>query len=156
MDRLSSSRRADATPHAASLVEGLRDIGYSLETAMSDIMDNSITAGATHIWIITDACGDDPMIALVDDGKGMTEDELIAAMRPGSRNPRAARDEPDLGRFGLGLKSASFSQCRRLTVVSRKEGRTSAAVWDLDDVAERNDWAVRLPDATMSPAGLLA
>ena len=146
MDRLSSSRRADATPHAASLVEGLRDIGYSLETAMSDIMDNSITAGATHIWIITDACGDDPMIALVDDGKGMTEDELIAAMRPGSRNPRAARDEPDLGRFGLGLKSASFSQCRRLTVVSRKEGRTSAAVWDLDDVAERNDWAVQLPD----------
>lgn len=141
-----TSRRADATPHAASLIEGLRDIGYSLETAISDIIDNSITAGARQIRIITEACIDDPLIAIVDDGEGMTEDELIAAMRPGSRSPLATRDEPDLGRFGLGLKSASFSQCRRLTVVSRKDGKTSAAVWDLDDVAERNEWAVQLPD----------
>jgi hypothetical protein len=146
MHRKITSRRADATPHAASLIEGLRDIGYSLETAISDIIDNSITAGAKRIRIITEACNEDPLIAVVDDGKGMTEDELIAAMRPGSRNPLAARDEPDLGRFGLGLKSASFSQCRRLTVVSRKDGKTSAAVWDLDDVAERNEWTVQLPD----------
>jgi len=146
MDRNATSRRADATPHAASLIEGLRDIGYSLETAISDIVDNSITAGARQIRIITDACIDDPLIAILDDGGGMAEDELIAAMRPGSRNPLATRDEPDLGRFGLGLKSASFSQCRRLTVVSRKYGRTSAAVWDLDDVAERNEWTVQLPD----------
>ncbi|WP_197531828.1 ATP-binding protein [Aromatoleum aromaticum] len=141
-----TSRRADATPHAASLIEGLRDIGYSLETAISDIIDNSVTAGARQIRIITEACIDEPLIAIVDDGEGMAEDELIAAMRPGSRNPLATRDEPDLGRFGLGLKSASFSQCRRLTVVSRKDGKTSAAVWDLDDVAERNEWAVQLPD----------
>lgn len=140
------SRRADATPHAASLIEGLRDIGYSLETAISDIIDNSITAGAKNIRIITEACIDEPRIAIVDDGKGMTEDELIAAMRPGSSSPLATRDEPDLGRFGLGLKSASFSQCRRLTVVSRKDGKTSAAIWDLDDVAERNEWKVQLPD----------
>lgn len=141
-----TSKWADATPHAASLIEGLRDIGYSLETAISDIIDNSITAGAKRIRIITEACIDEPLIAIVDDGEGMTEDELIAAMRPGSRNPLATRDGPDLGRFGLGLKSASFSQCRRLTVVSRKDGKTSAAVWDLDDVAERNEWAVQLPD----------
>ena len=146
MPRSAPPRRADATPHAASLVEGLRDIGYSLETAISDIIDNSITAGANRVRIITEACNEEPLMAVVDDGKGMTEDELIAAMRPGSRNPLAARDEPDLGRFGLGLKSASFSQCRRLTVVSRKDGMTSAAVWDLDDVAERNEWAVQLPD----------
>lgn len=142
----SVSRRADATPHAASLIEGLRDIGYSLETAISDIIDNSITAGAYQIKIHTDAFSNDPFIAIVDNGKGMTEGELVAAMRPGSRNPLATRDEPDLGRFGLGLKSASFSQCRRLTVVSRKSGKTSVAVWDLDDVAERNDWAVELLD----------
>ncbi|WP_287696466.1 ATP-binding protein [Accumulibacter sp.] len=141
-----TSRRADATPHAASLIEGLRDIGYSLDTAISDIIDNSITAGARQIRIITEACIDKPLIAIIDDGEGMTEDELIAAMRPGSRSPLANRDEPDLGRFGLGLKSASFSQCRRLTVVSRKDGKTSAAVWDLDDVAERNEWKVQLPD----------
>lgn len=146
MQEVDFFRRADATPHAAALIEGLRDIGYSLETAISDIIDNSITAGARRVQIITETLSDEPHIAIVDDGEGMTEDELIAAMRPGSRNPLATRDEPDLGRFGLGLKSASFSQCRRLTVVSRKAGKTSAAIWDLDDVAERNEWAVQLPD----------
>jgi len=153
MKEISVSRRADATPHAASLIEGLRDIGYSLETAISDIIDNSITASARRIQIITETYSDEPHIAIIDDGEGMTEDELVAAMRPGSQNPLAARDEPDLGRFGLGLKSASFSQCRRLTVVSRKAGQTSAAIWDLDDVAERNEWAVQLPDeASRIPA----
>lgn len=139
-------RREDATPHAAALIEGLRDIGYSLETALSDIIDNSITAGAHHILILTEALSNDPHIAILDDGKGMSEAELVAAMRPGSRNPLTTRDMPDLGRFGLGMKSASFSQCRRLTVVSRKAGATSAAVWDLDDVAERNEWVIQLPD----------
>ncbi len=146
MSEKTASRRADATPHAASLIEGLRDIGYSLETAISDIIDNSITAGARSLRIITETYSDDPRIALVDDGKGMSEEELVSAMRPGSRNPLATRDGPDLGRFGLGLKSASFSQCRRLTVVSRKKGKTSSAIWDLDDVADRNEWAVQLPD----------
>ena len=146
MQEIVVSRRADATPHATALIEGLRDIGYSLETAISDIIDNSITAGAHLIHIVTETYSDEPYIAIIDDGEGMSEEELIAAMRPGSRNPLAARDEPDLGRFGLGLKSASFSQCRRLTVVSRRSGRTSAAIWDLDDVAERNEWAVQLPD----------
>ena len=139
-------RRADATPHAAALIEGLRDIGYSLETAISDVIDNSITAGARRVQIITETYSDEPYIAVVDDGEGMFEEELVAAMRPGSQSPLAPRDEPDLGRFGLGLKSASFSQCRLLTVVSRKSGQTSAAIWDLDDVAERNEWAVQLPD----------
>lgn len=143
-----SIRREDATPHAAALIEGLRDIGYSIETAISDIIDNSITAGATVVRIVTDSSCDDPYIAVVDNGKGMAEAELIAAMRPGSQNPLATRDEPDLGRFGLGLKSASFSQCRRLTVVSRKSGETSVAIWDLDDVASRNEWAVQVPSDT--------
>lgn len=146
MQDRTDTRRADATPHAASLIEGLRDIGYSLETAIADIFDNSITAGAHCIQILTETTSEEPLIALIDDGEGMTEDELITAMRPGSRNPLATRDEPDLGRFGLGLKSASFSQCRRLTVVSRKSGHSCAAVWDLDDVAERNEWTVQLPD----------
>jgi hypothetical protein len=146
MQEIIVSRRADATPHAAALIEGLRDIGYSLETAISDIIDNSITAGAHQIKIVTETYSDEPYIAIIDDGMGMTEGELVAAMRPGSRNPLATRDEPDLGRFGLGLKSASFSQCRRLTVVSRRSGQTSAAIWDLDDVAERNEWAVQLLD----------
>src|SRR5690349_16399310 len=123
-------RTADVTPIAASLIEGLRDIGYSLETALADIIDNAVTAGAKRVEIMSETDVDDPSIAVLDDGVGMSVDELVAAMRPGSRNPLATRDEPDLGRFGLGLKSASFSQCRRLTVVSRKAGTTSAAIWD--------------------------
>ncbi len=138
------TRRADATPHAAALIEGLRDIGYSLETAISDIIDNSITAGARSVRIVTETVSEEPFIAIIDDGVGMSEQELIAAMRPGSQNPLAARDKPDLGRFGLGLKSASFSQCRRLTVVSRKCCATTAVVWDLDDVAARNEWSVQI------------
>lgn len=143
-----TSRRADATPHAAALIEGLRDIGYSLETAISDIIDNSITANARHIRIISEAFAENPHVAIIDDGDGMGESELIDAMRPGSRNPLSPRNEPDLGRFGLGLKSASFSQCRRLTVVSKKHGKVHVAIWDLDDVAARNEWSVQLPDDT--------
>ncbi len=145
MQHVTSIRTADATPHAAALIEGLRDIGYSLETAISDIIDNSITANARQIDIISESYSDEPYLAIVDNGIGMSEAELIAAMRPGSTNPLATRNEPDLGRFGLGLKSASFSQCRRLTVVSRLSGVTSAAVWDLDVVARENKWAVQLP-----------
>ncbi|NYG34569.1 ATP-binding protein [Sphaerotilus montanus] len=149
MNNISSDRRADVTPHAAALIEGLRDIGYSLETAVSDIIDNSITAGAHRVHVLTETYSGEPYIAILDDGIGMSEDELVAAMRPGSKNPLSNREAPDLGRFGLGMKSASFSQCRRLTVVSRKAGRTCAAIWDLDEVATRNEWAVQLPSDTV-------
>jgi hypothetical protein len=139
-------RQADATPHAASLIEGMRDFGYTLETAMADIIDNSITAGANKVEILAETTTDEPWIALVDDGSGMNEAELIEAMRPGSKNPLDKREGHDLGRFGLGLKSASFSQCRQLTVISRKDGAVSAATWDLDRVAATNVWCVDLED----------
>ena len=74
----------------------------------------------------------------------MDENELIEAMRPGTKNPLDERTKNDLGRFGLGLKTASFSQCRKLTVVSSKNKNTSAAVWDLDYVAETEDWSLQL------------
>ncbi|MHA3793032.1 ATP-binding protein [Sphingomonas sp. YL-JM2C] len=139
-------RSADATPHAASLIQSLRDIGYSSETALADVIDNSITAGARNIDILSEANEADPALAVLDDGRGMDLDELIEAMRPGSRNPLAERATHDLGRFGLGLKSASFSQCKRLTVVSRKNGVTVGATWDLDDVALTNRWEIQLHD----------
>lgn len=139
-------RQADATPYAASLIEGMRDFGYTLETAMADIIDNSITAGASNVEIIAETHCDVPWIAIVDDGSGMDEASLVEAMRPGSKNPLDEREGHDLGRFGLGLKSASFSQCRQLTVISRCAGKTSAATWDLDKVANTNVWRVDLED----------
>lgn len=144
--RKKPARQVDAIPHAASLIEGLRDFGYSLETSLADIIDNSITAGATRVDILADTASDMPWIAVVDNGKGMTEAELIEAMRPGSRNPREDRDTRDLGRFGLGLKSASFAQCRNLTVYTVQDGKQACASWDLDSVSVRNTWQIDLHD----------
>jgi len=124
----------------------MRDIGYSLETALADIIDNSITAQARNIQLFANIDDSDVRIGILDDGEGMTENDLLEAMRPGCRSPLDTRGISDLGRFGLGLKTASFSQCRRLTVVTRRDGDTSAAIWDLDYVAEQDDWLVQIPD----------
>ena len=129
-------------PKASMFLESMRDIGYSLPTAIADIIDNSITAGANRIEIHTDTHSDTPAIGILDNGCGMSREELLEALRPGARSPLDARSENDLGRFGLGLKTASFSQCRRLVVLTRKDGVTSCASWDLDVVAEKNDWVV--------------
>ena len=130
----------EAVPEAASMIETFRAIGYSLETAVADIIDNSITAGAKHVTIHRIWDGGKTIITIKDDGAGMTNDELIHAMRPGAQNPLIERDEKDLGRFGLGLKTASFSQCRKLTVISKKNKKVSYWTWDLDFVAECKKW----------------
>ncbi|MFN6007014.1 MAG: ATP-binding protein [Paracoccaceae bacterium] len=145
---------ADATPHAASLIEGMRDFGYTLSTAMADVIDNSITAGAGLVQILADTISDAPWIAIVDNGSGMSEIDLIEAMRPGSRNPLDPREGHDLGRFGLGLKSASFSQCRQLTVATRKDGVASVATWDLDEVSRTNRWEVLLEECSSDIPGI--
>lgn len=139
-------REKEVAPRASVLVESLRDIGYSLQTAVADIIDNSLTAGAWKIELLADTHAEVPAIGVLDNGSGMTEAELLEAMRPGSRNPLEERVATDLGRFGLGLKTASFSQCRRLTVITRKHGTVSCAAWDLDKVAVHDRWILDLPD----------
>lgn len=128
-------------PQPSILIESLRDIGYSFNSALADIIDNSITANAKNIKVYA-VPEDDFKVAIVDDGEGLTKNELKQAMRLGSSDPRENRAENDLGRFGLGLKTASFSQCRKLTVVSSKNGSRSAFSWDLDYVVENNEWLV--------------
>ena len=137
-------RYVDATPYASSLIEGHRDFGYSLKTALADIIDNSISAGADCIRLVVDTISNAPSVVIADNGCGMTGDELLEAMRLGSKNPTLERLPSELGRFGLGLKSASFSQCRSLTVITRKGGITSCARWDLDLVADTNEWTLEL------------
>jgi hypothetical protein len=141
-------KTVEAAPRAAALIEGMRDFGYSLEAALADVIDNSITAGATEIEIHSDMFGGDPVLAIVDNGTGMSKSELYAALRPGSQNPREARPKNDLGRFGLGLKTASYSQCRKLTVMSRVNGKTNAARWNLDRVAETDEWQLEIVEDT--------
>jgi hypothetical protein len=130
-----------ANPKPASLIESLRSIGYDLPTAIADIVDNSISAGASNIWISLHWAGSESSICILDDGCGMNESELTAAMVPGSSSPLELRSSRDLGRYGLGLKTASFSQARCLTVVSgMKALDISVRTWDLDYVESKNEW----------------
>lgn len=139
-------RTIKVAPSATKLIESVRDIGYTLSTALADVIDNSVSAGASTIQLFTHIDDQGPRLGILDDGCGMPENVLHDAMRLGSVNPRDSRNQSDLGRFGLGLKTASFSQCRRLTVVTRWQGKTSAAIWDLDLVARENEWLVQIPD----------
>ena len=121
-------------PDPGSLSESLRGMGYTLPTAVSDIIDNSISAEAKTISISMIKADEEveASLKILDDGIGMTRDELVHAMVLGAVSPLVKRSRNDLGRFGLGLKTASFSQCRRLTVVSKRNGEVSSFSWDLD------------------------
>ena len=139
----SKFKKAQAEPEASSMIETFRAIGYSVEAAIADIIDNSISAGAKNIWIDYEWKGPSTTISVVDDGKGMSNDELINAMRPGSKNPLDIREAKDLGRFGLGLKTASFSQCKKFAVVSKNEiGEVSWWCWDLEFVNHVKSWSL--------------
>jgi hypothetical protein len=117
----------------------MRAIGYSFQSALADIIDNSISADAKNINVRFSPYGE-PYVSIIDDGCGILPAKLVDAMRHGSTDPRAQRSPSDLGRFGLGLKTASLSQCRHLTVVSKVDGTLSAKRWDLDVIDQREDW----------------
>jgi len=131
-----------AQPRAMAMLESLRGLGYSTAAALADIVDNSISAGAGEVRIDFQWDGLDSRILILDDGHGMNDPELESAMRLGDKNPLATREIHDLGRFGMGLKTASLSQCRRLTVASVKDGERSCLRWDLDELAAdpQSDW----------------
>jgi hypothetical protein len=136
-------------PSPESLSESLRSVGYSLATAMADLLDNSVSAKAKNVWLDFHWDGEDSVIAISDDGTGMSEKVLSQAMRPGSTSPAETRRAHDLGRFGLGLKTASFSQCRRLEVWAKeKSGGTAGRIWDLDYVVKKKEWRLIVPETT--------
>ncbi len=138
-------RTKNLPPYAPTLIESTRAIGYSLEAAVADIIDNSIAAGANKVEIYFFPI-DGAYIGILDNGKGMNEEELDLAMQYGSRNPSEARDSKDLGRFGLGLKTASLSQCRCLTVATKQGDQLRASRWDIDHVAEVGEWSLLILD----------
>ena len=137
----------DAPPSAARLTGSLRDIGYDFPTAVADLVDNSMSAGATRVGIEMVFVPDASYVLIWDDGSGMTPKELLEALRFGSRRDYGRNE---LGRFGLGLKTGSFSQCRRLTVVSRtapKQHKCYVRTIDLDFIERVDEWSV-LADET--------
>lgn len=134
-------RTITISPYAPTLIESTRAIGYTLESAIADIVDNSVSASASCAEISFFPIGDS-YIAILDNGHGMNARELEAAMRYGSQNPNDKRAATDLGRFGLGLKTASLSQCRTLTVASKKDGNIEVRRWDIDHVIGTEEWSL--------------
>ncbi len=141
-------------PVAPVLMQSLRAVGYTTPAAVADLVDNSIAAKARHVAIRFTAAPE-PLVAIIDDGDGMDDSTLLSAMRFGSRDPRLPSTGIDLGRFGLGLKTASLSQCRRLTVVSCSTGNLAIARWDLDECERRRTWWLDRPEASSVPADVL-
>lgn len=148
------TRFTTVLPSARKLMESLRDIGYDLPSAIADLVDNSIDAGAENIDVRFGEEGANSWVRIADNGMGMTSRELDEAMRYGSQRSYSSSA---LGHFGLGLKTASLSQCRRLTVGSRRRRNARLVVrrWDLDLVAERDSWDLETPPRPELPSQLL-
>jgi len=139
----------DFTPDPISLLESNRNLGYSIEEAISDLIDNTISANATKISYEIHWNQGNPYFLLKDNGKGMSnlDSELINSFRLGSRNPLDDRDPNDLGRFGFGMKTASLSQARILTVITKKKGyNTLALSLDLNFIRDKERWLLKSAD----------
>ena len=138
----------EAAPNPNALIFSMRSLGYDIKMAIADLIDNSITANAKRIDIIFHWNSSESIIAIKDNGHGMSENELIKNLKLGSTSPEELRELTDMGRFGLGLKAASFSQCRYLTVVTkRKASKESIMIWDLDYVRQENKWLVKVVES---------
>lgn len=122
-----------------SLLESMRSVGYSLDAAVADLIDNSISAGATNIKIDLEPTGAEH-VAVLDDGSGMSPDVAIEALRLAGSS--GTRSNTDLGRFGLGLKTASLSQARKLTVVTKNRHDVTALRWDIDHIKRTGRWSL--------------
>ncbi|MFF1377795.1 ATP-binding protein [Streptomyces sp. NPDC058308] len=129
-----------APPAPVGMVASLSSLGYSLPDALADLVDNSVSAEARTIEIDFTWAGRESWMAITDDGCGMSKEELITAMTVAARGPATDRSSTDLGRYGVGLKSASFSQCRLLTVSTATSGDWITRTWDLDVVEKTGEW----------------
>jgi len=131
-------------PNPADLIESLRDVGYTLPTAIADLIDNSITASSRNIQVAVDPSQPRPHVYVLDDGSGMSAERLIEAMRMGTAGPLSARDRNDLGRFGLGLKTAALSIGRCLTVITKRVEDSNPIVrrWDIDYIRQSGKWTL--------------
>lgn len=134
----------DATPYPEFLIKSIAEQGYSLETSLADLIDNSITAGANEIEILINTETLPFKLFLADNGIGMDEDALRKNMKFPSSSVDENRSDNDLGRFGLGMKTASFAQTRKLTVLSRPKGvvNFAARTWDVEYLKKKKEWRI--------------
>lgn len=142
MARVTASEFEENPPDPTATIEALRSLGYSKEAAIADLIDNSVAAGARNVGVKMRWEENSSWCSVLDDGVGMSEDGLRQAMRIGAKDPLQDRGEADLGRFGMGLKTASFSQAREMTVATRRlhHGPLFTRTWDLDHVRATGRW----------------
>ncbi|WP_394390534.1 ATP-binding protein [Shewanella woodyi] len=133
----------DVTPNPEYLIKSISEQGYSFEAALADLIDNSISADASKVEILIDTNKAPYTLFIADNGTGMNEEDLKNCMRFPSQSPDDKRVNSDLGRFGLGMKTASFSQTRKFTTLSRIRGtdKYAARTWDLE-LLKNNKWSV--------------
>ena len=137
------SKQVVLPPDAENMINAMRALGYSFKTALADIIDNSISASASRLDIITPPTAmEDQFLAILDNGHGMTAGQLMAAMKHAGKNPNAERETSDLGRYGLGMKTASLSQCRDLIVISKADDGIKGAEWSLDTIEKTQNWTL--------------
>ena len=132
------------TPSAKKMLIGLRSMGYSFSTALADIVDNSIAAHASKIWIDSEPQDKNTYLYILDNGFGMNGDKLIDAMSFGSDSDHDGSDSLDLGRFGLGLNTASLSQCKRFYVITKQKENINGGYWDVDELEKTDNWMLNI------------
>jgi anti-sigma regulatory factor (Ser/Thr protein kinase) len=132
----------EVIPSPRRLIRSLRDVGYDFKHAVADLVDNSVAAGATCVAIDMRFDGRESWLRIADNGCGMSGAAITEAMRFGTER---SYSEDELGKFGLGLKTASLSQCSKLTVASRVDVNTrriEVRQWDLTHVEATNRWEI--------------
>ena len=136
----------DITPNT-NLLDVLGHSGYSLQSAIADIMDNSITAKANNIWLNMKYNGKDSEITIVDDGYGMNLEKLKSASIIAFKDMHEERAEDDLGRFSTGINSASASMCNQLIIQSKVKNQDEAntIVLDYQDM-KTSGWVCKVVD----------
>lgn len=134
----------EAMPNPEHLIKSIAEQGYTLETALADLLDNSISANAQNIEIMSTNLENKLKVFITDNGEGMSEFDLSSNMMFPSKSVDSSRSVTDLGRFGLGMKTASFSQTRKFTVLSRKKGTVSFSgrTWDVSYLKQCGKWRI--------------
>ena len=132
----------EVIPSAKRLINSLRSLGYEFPTAIAELVDNSIEANATEVSVNVEFDGENSWVMIADNGIGMSNDKLIEAMRYGSDS---TYNDKSLGKFGLGLKTASFSQSKHWIVATKTESPENKVIafkWDLAHVNKTDRWEI--------------